>query len=159
MCTDERGAPGTCNVIYNLPELKGMLKRDISLQYFSDDNSERAYGNVLYRNVIISDTPDILEFCNNSKILRAMIPITRKHLGKLMEKNNFAIADHRFHTPKDRKDYCYSVGAFVSITPKIWEKQARTIGNIEKDIRQYINDPEVLIKNNEEFKITNITIL
>jgi len=168
--TDNRDGPAVCNLLYPLPNLKGMLKRDISLRYFPYSDPEGIYGDIMYRNVIISETPDILEFCNNSKILRAIIPIIGKHLGKVggysiphkvlnrtrdYEAKRFKIVDHRFHTPEDRKDYCYCAAVWMSVTPEVWEMQAKAIDNIEKAIREYTNDPE---KKIEELKVTKITI-
>jgi hypothetical protein len=159
----------SADITHVLPQLKGIIRRDITLGYFPDDNQEGIYGDILYRNIIASsETPNILEFCNNSKILRAMIPVVKNHLGmmevhyipkRVLDRNpdyaikQFQIIDHMSHASKKRRGYCAAIS--MSVTPEDWKMQAKVIGGIEKHIRQYANNPKKI----EKLDIKSITLI
>lgn len=147
----DRDGPPMHQLLYTLPSLNGMLDRNLSLDYFPNENPRGISANIVYRNKIKSEIPDILEFMSNSKLLRAIIPVIQQHLGKIggyfipqevyynnpnYEIKKFKIFDHKPHTPKGEKDYHYLVAVSMSVIPGYWEIPAQAIGGIEEEIRQ-----------------------
>ena len=167
----DHDSPERYAILYELPILNGFKRRDIGIDYFPYHHEEGIYGTVLYRNKINSDKENIYDFLASSDFIKKITPFISSELRKIGGFNipeevwdicpmngikEFKLFDQKFHTEKGSKDYQYLMGIKFLITPKIWEKQAKTIGNIESAIKSYAQGKFEELKDKPD--IVSITI-
>ncbi len=116
----DRDDPERRSFIYGLPILNGFGIRDINLEYFPHPIEKSIYGEVIYRNKVLSEKENIYDFLSESSLIKTIVPAillelrnireisSHNMLGYLLRNQRcieFKIFDQKFHTPKESDKY------------------------------------------------------